>query len=200
MVYSTHGLNKQLSGALGHMKLTTVGELLHWSYANLAMAHSAITAGAEGYGRTHFMIRARLYKGLNTGTMSIGPLADDDRLKMILPQACCYCASREHLSIDHLIPTKKGGANTGDNLVWACRSCNSSKCATDALDWLAERNQFPPLLLLRRYLKLAIELCRERELMDVPLETAPELPVSLSAVPMSYPEPKKLTLWVWNMA
>ena len=173
---------------------------MHWSYANLAMAHAAITANAEGYGRIQFMIRARLYKGLNAGTMSIGPLADDERLKMILPQACCYCASRESLSIDHLIPTKKGGRNIGDNLVWACRSCNSSKCATDALDWMPQRNQFLPLLLLRRYLKLAIELCRERELMNTNLEEAPDLPFSLSTVPLLYPKPNHLTLWVTNVA
>jgi hypothetical protein len=47
------------------MQTTTIGELLHWSYANLAMAHSAITAKTEKYGRTQFMIRSRLYKGLN---------------------------------------------------------------------------------------------------------------------------------------
>lgn len=70
------------------MEILTVGELLHWSYANLAMAHSAITAKAEKYGRTQFMIRSRLYAGLNKQTMSIGPLADDERLKMVLPQAC----------------------------------------------------------------------------------------------------------------
>ena len=151
---------------------------MHWSYANLAMAHSALTASVDSYGRTQFMIRSRLYKGLNAGIMSIGPLADDERLKMILPQACCYCASRDHLSVDHLIPTKQGGKNVGDNLVWACRSCNSSKCATDALEWLAQRKQFPPLLLLRRYLKLAIELCRERGLMETKLENTPELPFS----------------------
>ena len=29
------------------MEINTVGELLHWSYANLAMAHSAISAKAE---------------------------------------------------------------------------------------------------------------------------------------------------------
>ena len=182
------------------MKPSTVGELLHWSYANLAMAHSAISAKAEGYGRIQFMIRARLYKGLNAGTMNIGPLADDERLKMILPQACCYCASQEHLSIDHLIPTKKGGANSGENLVWACRSCNSSKCATDALDWLSRRNQFPPLLLLRRYLKIAIELCRDRDLMNAKIEDAPELPFSLHAVPLVYPKPNQLRLWVTSVA
>ena len=29
------------------MKITTVGECLHWSYANLAMAHAAVEAKAE---------------------------------------------------------------------------------------------------------------------------------------------------------
>lgn len=164
------------------------------------MAHSAVTAKAEKYGRTQFMIRSRLYAGLNKQTMSIGPLADDERLKMVLPQACCYCGSRDYLSVDHLIPTKRGGANTGDNLVWACRSCNSSKCARDALEWLMEKNQFPPILLLRRYLKLAIEMSRERNLMNTPLAEAPELPFSLSAIPQAFPRPSELCLWVVEMA
>ena len=103
------------------------------------MAHSAISAKAEKYGRLEFMIRSRLYAGLNKKTMTIGPPADDERMKMVLPQACCYFGSREQLSVDHLIPTKRGGANTGDNLVWACRSCNSSKGAQDVLEWLAAR-------------------------------------------------------------
>lgn len=115
------------------MEIRTVGELLHWSYANLVMAHAAVAAKRLKYGRTQFIIRARLYAGLNKGTMSIGPLADDERLKMVLPQACCYCEDRQHLAADHLIATKRGGANCGDNLVWACRSCNSSKGASDAL-------------------------------------------------------------------
>jgi len=182
------------------MELKTVGELLHWSYANLAMAHSAITARAEKYGRAQFMIRSRLYAGLNKQTMNIAPLADDERLKMVLPQACCYCGSRDYLSVDHLIPTKRGGANTGDNLVWACRSCNSSKRARDALEWLMEKNQFPPILLLRRYLKLAIEMSQERNLMDTPLAEAPELPFSLSAIPQAFPQPGQLRLWVVEIA
>lgn len=178
------------------MQVLTIGELLHWSYANLAMAHAAINAKAENYGRTHFMIRSRLNAGLNKQTMNIGPLAEDERLKMILPQACCYCGSREYLSVDHLIPTKRGGANSGDNLVWACRSCNSSKCANDALEWLADKGRFPPILLLRRYLKLAIEISKERGLMTVAIAEAPELPFSLSAIPQTYPQPNQLRLWV----
>lgn len=181
------------------MEIRTVGELLHWSYANLAMAHSAVTAKAEKYGRVNFMVRSRLYAGLNDDTMSIGPLADDERLKMVLPQACCYCGSCEHLSVDHLIPTKRGGANAGDNLVWACRACNSSKSARDALEWLTDRQQFPAVLLLRRYLKLAIQMARDRRLMDTPLSDAPELPFSLSAIPRTYPAPSQLRLWITEL-
>jgi hypothetical protein len=175
---------------------STVGELLHWSYANLAMAHAAIATRQERYGPVQFMVRARLYKGLNAGTMKIGPLADDDRLKMILPQACCYCGARENLSADHLMPTKRGGANSADNLVWACRSCNSAKGARDVVEWLELRDEFPPLLLLRRYLKLAVEISAGLDLLNTPLNQAPALPFSLEAVPLAYPKVSELRLWV----
>jgi hypothetical protein len=115
---------------------------------------------------------------------------------MILPQACCYCGSLGPLAADHLIPTKRGGANTGDNLVWACRGCNSSKCATDVLEWLGKRGAFPPLLLLRRYLKLATEIAQEREIMQTPIAEAGELPFALTAIPKYYPPPGELRLWI----
>lgn len=181
------------------MEITTIGELLHWSYANLAMAHAAITAKREKYGRMQFMIRSRLYAGLNKQTMQIGSLAEDERLKMILPQACCYCGSRVFLSADHLIPTKRGGQNVGDNLVWACRTCNSSKGARDVLEWLSQKQQFPSILLLRRYLKLAIEISRDRNLLNTSLADAPELPFSLSAIPKEYPQPNQLQLWIMDI-
>jgi hypothetical protein len=178
------------------VKVATVGESLYWSYANLAMAHAAVSEGAAKYQRLHFIIRSRLYAGLKKGTMSIGPLADDEKLKLILPQACCYCGSKQNLSVDHLIPQSKGGRDSGDNMVWACRSCNSSKCATDALDWLAKREQFPPLLLLRRYLKMSIEYCVANQLLTAPLADVQELPFSLSAIPHRFPAPRELCLWV----
>ena len=177
------------------MQITTVGDSLFWSYSNLGMAHAAVEKGATGYKQLHFIIRNRLYSGLRKGTMNIGPLADDEKLKMILPQACCYCGARENLSVDHLIPSHKGGANAGENMVWACRSCNSSKCATDVLEWLAKRDQFPPLLLLRRYLKLAVDYCVENEIMDMPLEEVQDVPFSISAIPHDFPPPSELRLW-----
>ena len=92
--------------------------------------------------------------------MNVSSIVKDERLKMVLPQACSYCGCRESLSIDHVLPTSRGGPDSSDNVVWACKSCNSSKGATDLLVWLKPRVGFPPLLLLRRYLKLAIEYSR----------------------------------------
>jgi len=79
--------------------------------------------------------------------MSVGSFVDDERLKLILPQACCYCGNND-LSIDHLIPKKRLDADVADNLVWSWRSCNSPKGSNDALEWSERRGKFPSLLLL----------------------------------------------------
>jgi hypothetical protein len=40
---------------------------------------------------------------------------------------CQYCASKESLTIDHVVPKSKGGKDTWENLVTACQKCNSRK-------------------------------------------------------------------------
>ena len=43
---------------------------------------------------------------------------------------CQYCGvrpSKEHLTIDHIIPRSKGGRSTWENVVLACQSCNAHK-------------------------------------------------------------------------
>ena len=127
--------------------------------------------------------------------MSLGSFGDDVRLKMTLPQGCWYCGTRQDLSADHLVPRSRGGPDTGENLVRACRSCNSSKQQTDDLEWLANRGEFPPLLLLRRYLKLAIEYCESEGLLDQELEDTQVVPFALGTVPRRFPSPKELVLW-----
>ena len=39
---------------------------------------------------------------------------------------CVYCGN-EASTIDHVVPIERGGHNLQQNLVAACRSCNSSK-------------------------------------------------------------------------
>ena len=75
--------------------IDVVGDHIAWSYANLARAHAALQDGATSYKTIHHMIRAKLFKGLKTGTMAMRTLYDDERTKMTAPRACCYCGSEE---------------------------------------------------------------------------------------------------------
>ncbi len=40
---------------------------------------------------------------------------------------CAYCGSEENLTIDHVIPQSKGGADFTKNVVCCCQNCNQSK-------------------------------------------------------------------------
>ena len=40
---------------------------------------------------------------------------------------CQYCGTKRDLTIDHVVPRAKGGADTWTNLVTACKKCNAKK-------------------------------------------------------------------------
>ncbi len=68
---------------------------------------------------------------------------------------CMYCG--EHGStIDHIVPQSQGGANTWENLVCACQSCNSLKADKSLADFTRDtglsliREPFKPLKASRR--------------------------------------------------
>jgi hypothetical protein len=179
--------------------LETVGDLLYWSYANLAMATDAEKRGIARYDRVGWMIRARLFKGLRDATMNVGSLFAD--VRDLPSDRCVYCAAvpPPKLQADHLIPRSRGGPESGDNLVWACAPCNVRKHARDLLEWYASQSRLPPLALLRRYLKLALAEAREQRLMDTNLDERPAVKFSLEHVPTQYPQPGELSWTVERM-
>lgn len=171
----------------------TVGEALYWSYANLAMAYASKRHLQPTYQKSDYIVRNKTYHGLLQGKLQIGSFIKDEKSKIASSDSCCYCGSHVELSLDHLVPQFRGGAHSADNLLVACRSCNSSKGAREFLEWMVKRKQFPPLQPLRRYLKLAIAYCTERRLMDVSLQdlgTIPNLPVAVALLPFAFPEPE----------
>ena len=175
----------------------TVGKTLFWSYSNLAMAHSAVSSQCDKYSVVHYKIRAKLYKGLVEGRMNIGTLFDDEKVKLKSGSVCCYCGSEEKLSIDHIFPRAIGGSDSGDNLVYSCQSCNSSKGKKDMLKWMEDKGKFAPLSILRRYLKLSISYSIENEIMMFEKEKFDDLkaPFNIDLIPIKYPSPNKL---IWS--
>lgn len=179
-------------------QIETVRQHIAWSYANLARAHAAIESGVTSYGRIHHIIRSKLFKGLTSGAMGMKTLYDDEKVKLNYPQACCYCGNTGALCIDHLIPKINGGKDHSDNLVWACKSCNSSKRDRDLLDWCQNKLAFPSILLLRRFIKLVARHCEGRGLLDDQLTSTVDqtLPFKLLLLPYEFPALSTLVLWV----
>lgn len=176
------------------MIISTVSDQIYYAYANLAMADYAVSKGLIKYDRTCFMIRSRLYKGLSKGDMKIHSLFDDEKLKLQNGTRCVYCGADTEISIDHMIPRIKGGTDISDNLVCVCKSCNSSKGKKDLMDWYNEKNSFPPLMVLRRFIKLIYSYCWANGLLDLSLEDQrlDLLPFSVKSLPVNFPTPDKL--------
>ena len=176
----------------------TVGEQIAWSYANLARAHAALEDGVAKYKVVHHIIRNKMYHRLLSGKMAMRSLYDDERLKMTAPQACYYCGARGKLTVDHLIPIVRGGPDEADNLIWACRSCNSSKHGRDMLVWANAKGFFPSILLLRRYIKIVARYCEENGYMDTDLDhfTQTNVPFDVRLLPTKFPPLPELKLWV----
>jgi hypothetical protein len=183
-------------------KIETVREQIYFSYANLAMAHSAIVKKQGKYDKFNYMIRSKLLKGLENGSMNIRTIFDDEKVKLQTGQICNYCGSSENLSIDHIFPQKYGGQDNAENLVYACKTCNSSKGKKDLMEWMNFRGQFLPLMIIRRYLKLIFNYCIQNNLIDKNIEDlkSMELPFKIELLPIKYPAPKELVLSIEQQA
>ncbi len=160
------------------------------------MAHYCVSNNVEKYNKLAYMIRSRTFKGLSEGKMQIHSLFDDEKIKLEFGMCCVYCGSKENISIDHIFPRHFGGSDMSDNLVCACRKCNSSKNHKDMMLWYAERNEFPPLMLLRRYLKLVYAYCVSADIMNSSIEEIDDttFPFNFTNIPISYPQPCDLKL------
>lgn len=57
------------------------------------------------------------------------------KCKETFDNKCAYCGKDEPLAQEHFIPLSKGGEFTINNIVPACKSCNSKKFTNDFFEW-----------------------------------------------------------------
>lgn len=63
-------------------------------------------------------------------------LEEWEKAKAFFNNECAYCGKKlKRLTQDHVIPLSKGGTYTADNIIPACKSCNSSKHDKDFEEW-----------------------------------------------------------------
>ena len=173
-----------------------VKDRIYFSYANLAMAHSAVSKKQNEYEKLNLIIRAKLLKGLQSGNMNMRTIFDDEKVKLQTGQICNYCGSNEKLALDHIFPQKYGGKDDAENLIFACKTCNSSKGKKDLMEWMFFRNEFLPLMVIRRYLKLVYKYSNENNLLDKDISELEklELPFKIQYLPTEFPKPRFLKL------
>lgn len=67
---------------------------------------------------------------------------------------CAYCGAADGVpQRDCVLPISRGGRYTVDNVVPACRSCNSSKCNAEVTGWL-RRKRLDEQAFLGRYIEI----------------------------------------------
>ena len=160
---------------------------LYWAYACWQAFWVAAKDGELKFGRKHFMIRAKFFKGYREGKYHATDLYRNNIAKMQSNNMCWYCQSEltpTELTADHVFPRIKGGTNDMDNIIFACKHCNSSKGAKDMVEWFVERNQIPHYWLIGHYLKQVVQYAEEYNLMDKSLDevAAMELPFSIKSI------------------
>lgn len=53
---------------------------------------------------------------------------------------CVYCGCEARLTVDHVTALSRGGEHRISNLLPCCKSCNSSKNASEVTDWLERKH------------------------------------------------------------
>lgn len=76
----------------------------------------------------------------------------------VFAHCCAYCGCGGLLEKDHFVALVRGGGYTADNIIPACRSCNSSKQQADFAEWYPQQAFYSP----EREKKILVYLQRDK--------------------------------------
>ena len=185
--------------------LKTVEDHILWSYSLLSVSRRMMkeckSSGAnilEG-GRTKWAT-IEMSKYIS-GKRVISNLDRDDILSHNGIRTCSHCGiTLNDYHWDHLIPRKQlKGRYLALNQVLSCAACNQNRGAKDLMIWHSERNTFPTLSVLRRYLKLCHQYSHQNGILLMAIESAAEsgMPFNPQHLPKKFPPIHDL---VWDFA
>jgi hypothetical protein len=138
----------------------TIRDLIYWQYGK-------IISESAGAGKKDFPFVMNRFKKLQSGEIEWSGAIREYILERETLNQCIYCGSAENLSYDHLIPRSRGGPDIPDNVVMACRSCNSSKGAQGVYEWFRlDRRYELPRIVEGKYLKLLYQLHEQKGTLD----------------------------------
>ncbi len=139
----------------------TIRDLIYYQYAK-------VIAGSAGAGKYNYAFIMDRFEKLRTGEIKMS-----DMLREIKKQfkesekGCEFCGATKDLSFDHIIPHSRGGPDSAEKLVLACKSCNSSKGKKGLYEWygVARKDELPRIV-VGKYLKLLHEIHERNGTLD----------------------------------
>lgn len=141
----------------------TIREEIYYEYAKL------ISRSAHGSIKYPFV--SDRFKKLRDGEITISGTMREWEREQELPHQCVFCGTPENLSTDHLIPRNRGGDDSPDNLVLACRSCNSSRGDRGVFEWLGlKQKDNLHRLVAGKYLKELLRVHERVKTIDISID------------------------------
>lgn len=98
------------------------------------IAHKESTDIARGYKQKR--------KALKNNTAATLTSIQWKSIKTIFDNRCCYCGKEKPLEQEHFQALSKNGEYTINNIIPACRSCNSSKKDKDFFEWYPRHENY----------------------------------------------------------
>jgi len=139
----------------------SIQDLIFWQYAK-------IIAESSGMGKGNYRFVMDRFKKLVSGEITWSTSIREYVKEREKPDECIYCGAKGGLTLDHVLPRARGGADDPDNAVWVCQKCNSSKGDKRLYEWygLEERDDLPRVA-EGKYLKLLHGLYAAAGTLDV---------------------------------
>ena len=138
----------------------TIRDLIYWQYAKLI-------ANSAGRSKNYGFVMDRFRK-LQSGAIEWSGSIREYIKEQEIVGKCIYCGGSRNLSVDHLIPRSRGGPESGDNAVTACKTCNSSRGNKGIYEWFElDRRDEVPRIVEGKYLKELYALHETRGSLDV---------------------------------
>jgi hypothetical protein len=188
----------------GQRRLSTVEDHILWSYSMLSISRQIMERRLNGdtdpfpRGRSKACnIEMTKYQSREK---NISPLDRDDWLAQNGIKVCAHCgADGPKFHIDHLIPSSRLKDRLDLNQVRSCAYCNLNRGNKDLMHWHRQRQTFPTLGVLRRYLKLCYFYSKTRGCLGAATGEAVEsgLPFDPRLLPRKFPSIDAL---VWDYA
>lgn len=144
--------------------IKSVRDLILWQYAK-------IIADSAGVGKKNWGFVMDRFKKLQQGEIFWNEIREYVKERENRDE-CIFCGGRASLTIDHLFPRSLGGPEDEKNVIWICKSCNSSKGARRLYELLAinkglEAAKYDaPRIAEGKYLKLLYEVFKEKGVLD----------------------------------